>query len=35
MHSLPRIVATKSKQLSSETTPLKIVTFEFQPNLQP
>jgi hypothetical protein len=35
MRSLPQTVMTKPKQLSSATAPLKLTTFEFQPNLQP
>jgi hypothetical protein len=34
MRSLPRTVAIKPKHLSTETTPLRLTAFEFQPNLQ-
>jgi hypothetical protein len=34
MRSLPHTVATKLKPLSSDTTPLKVTVFQFQPNLQ-
>jgi hypothetical protein len=35
MCTLLQTVATKSKPLSTNTAPLRKITFEFQPDLQP